>query len=183
MVDANGCDSEHSFIVSEPNPLEIDFDIIHPNTQYDNGSIKANVFGGVMPYTYLWDFGANTEVINNVNIGSYSVTITDANGCTHSEIVDLNVTSTQNIARDNAFKVFPNPTRDFFFVEIPTKESLPKQITILDMHGKVISTNAYTQQGNLLRMDAQNIVSGTYLIRIELEDGYSLGKRIILLNN
>ena len=183
VVDANGCDSEHSFIVSEPNPLEIDFDIIHPNTQYDNGSIKANVFGGVVPYTYLWDFGANTEVINNVNIGSYSVTITDANGCTHSEIVDLNVTSTQNIARDNAFKVFPNPTRDFFFVEIPTKESLPKQITILDMHGKVISTNAYTQQGNLLRMDAQNIVSGTYLIRIELEDGYSLGKRIILLNN
>lgn len=184
VLDANGCNSEHSFIVSEPNSLVIDFDVLNPQTENDNGSIKANVFGGVMPYTYLWDFGANTEVINNVNIGTYSITITDANGCTHFDEVDLNVTSTQqNAARDNSFKVFPNPTQDFFFIEIPSSESLPKQITLLDVHGKIISQDAYSQQGNLLRMDAQNVVSGTYIIRIELEDGYSLGKRIILLDN
>ena len=184
IIDANGCDSEHSFIVSEPNPLVIDFDVINPATQNNNGSIKANVFGGVQPYTYLWDFGANTEVINNVNIGTYSVTITDANGCTQSDEVELNVTSTQqNIARNNAFKIFPNPTQDFFFIEIPSNEYLPTQITLLDVHGKVITQDDYTQQGNLLRMDAQNIISGTYMIMIELEDGYTLGKRIILLNN
>ena len=184
VVDANGCDSEHSFIVSEPNPLDIDFDVLNPETENDNGSIKANVFGGVMPYTYQWDFGANTEVINNVNIGTYSITITDSNGCTYSDEVDLNVTSTrQNAARDNSFKIFPNPTKDFFFIEVPTSESLPEQITLLDVHGKLITQNAYSQQGNLLRMNAENIVSGTYLVRIELEDGYSLVKRIILLDN
>ncbi len=184
VVDANGCDSEHSFIVSEPNPLVIDFDVINPATQNDNGSIKANVFGGVQPYSYLWDFGANTEVINNVNIGTYSITITDANGCTQSDEVELNVTSTQqNITRNKGFKIFPNPTQNFFFIEIPNNESLPKQITLLDVHGKVITQDAYSQQGNLLRMDVQNILSGTYMLMIELEDGYTLGKRIILLDN
>jgi len=184
VEDANGCDSEHTFIVSEPNPLELEFDVITPNTVDDKGSIKVNVFGGVMPYSYLWDFGANTEVINNVDVGTYSVTITDGNGCVSSSDVTLNITSTsQNTARDNAFKIYPNPTQDFFFIEVPSNELVPEQISLHDVHGKVVMQNKYTQQGNLLRIDANNLVSGTYFVRIYLEDGYTLAKRIILLEN
>ena len=183
VQDVNGCTSQHTFIVSEPNPLELEFQVINPTSADQKGSIKVNVFGGVRPYSYLWDFGAITDVVNNIEIGTYNVTVTDANGCVFSEEVELDLSnSTQDIVRDNAFKVYPNPSKDYFFLEIPNNEFSPEQITLLDIHGKEVMHNNYTKQGNLLRMNAENLVSGTYFIRIYLEDGYTLTKRIVLLN-
>jgi len=49
-----------------------------------NGAVDITVNGGVFPYTYLWSNTATTEDIHNVSGGTYSVTVTDANGCTIS---------------------------------------------------------------------------------------------------
>ena len=46
-----------------------------------DGQIETNPTGGTPPYTYLWNTGATTNIILNAASGSYSVTITDANGC------------------------------------------------------------------------------------------------------
>ncbi len=45
------------------------------------GSLTAQAFGGVAPYTYLWDDGSTGNVLN-APPGDYSVTITDAEGRT-----------------------------------------------------------------------------------------------------
>ncbi|NDG80149.1 MAG: hypothetical protein EBX47_12160 [Synechococcaceae bacterium WB8_1B_057] len=47
----------------------------------NTGSIDLSVFGGVAPYTYVWNNGASTQDIHNLAAGIYSVLITDANGC------------------------------------------------------------------------------------------------------
>ena len=46
-----------------------------------NGTAVVDVVGGTAPYTYLWSNGANTQSISSLCGGSYSVTVTDANGC------------------------------------------------------------------------------------------------------
>jgi|GEM_PF-464432 len=56
-----------------------------------NGSINASVTGGVAPYTYLWSNGATTEDLTNILAGSYTITVTAANGCTRS--ITVNVTN------------------------------------------------------------------------------------------
>ncbi|MBK9718751.1 MAG: hypothetical protein IPO85_14790, partial [Saprospiraceae bacterium] len=37
---------------------------------------------GTAPFTYLWSTTATTQSINVSTAGTYSVTVTDANGCT-----------------------------------------------------------------------------------------------------
>ena len=54
-----------------------------------NGSASVSVSGGTSPYTYNWSTGASTTSINNLVPGTYSVTITDANGCQETATADI----------------------------------------------------------------------------------------------
>jgi len=56
-----------------------------------DGSATADVSGGTMPYTYLWSDGQTTATAGNLEAGSYTVTVTDDNGCT--EVASGTVTS------------------------------------------------------------------------------------------
>lgn len=50
----------------------------------DLGSIDISVSGGQTPYSYNWSNGATTQDISGLAVGSYSVTVTDGNGCAKS---------------------------------------------------------------------------------------------------
>jgi hypothetical protein len=56
-----------------------------------SGSVSVNVVGGTAPLTYAWSNGATSQTVNNLPSGSYTVTVTDANGCTEQ----MSVTITQ----------------------------------------------------------------------------------------
>ncbi len=48
-----------------------------------SGTASVTVMSGAPPYAYLWSTGATGEEIGNLAPGVYSVTVTDANGCTN----------------------------------------------------------------------------------------------------
>ena len=55
-----------------------------------NGSISLTVNGGTSAYTYSWSNGATTQNLSNVGAGTYSVLVTDANGCTSTASATVN---------------------------------------------------------------------------------------------
>ncbi|MDO8969178.1 MAG: SprB repeat-containing protein, partial [Saprospiraceae bacterium] len=54
-----------------------------------DGSAIANPSGGTPGYTYLWSTGELTANAINLNTGTYTVTVTDQNGCTVSSMVTI----------------------------------------------------------------------------------------------
>jgi gliding motility-associated-like protein len=83
VYDANGCTSNiSSVLISQPTPLGLSFSS-NPIACYGecNGVIATTVSGGVAPYQYLWSNTATTPNINGLCAGTYTVGITDYNGC------------------------------------------------------------------------------------------------------
>ncbi len=69
--------------ISQPSALNFSPFIINANCGMSDGQIQAGVFGGTAPYHYLWSNGDTSSTIQNLALAStYSVTVTDANGCT-----------------------------------------------------------------------------------------------------
>jgi len=47
----------------------------------NSGNLTATASGGAAPYTYTWSNGETTSAIGGLPTGTYSITVTDANGC------------------------------------------------------------------------------------------------------
>ncbi len=82
VTDGNSCTGFASINIDDPTPFDVE--IIDTDLNCYNGedaSVTAIPSEGVEPYTFLWNTGAETATIENVGLGFYVVTITDANGC------------------------------------------------------------------------------------------------------
>jgi len=84
VTDANGCTSLDTVTITEPTALVasslVDNDVTCSGAS--DGAATASASGGTMPYTYGWSNSATTVSINGVMAGTYTTTVTDANGCT-----------------------------------------------------------------------------------------------------
>ncbi|MBL0051220.1 MAG: SprB repeat-containing protein [Bacteroidetes bacterium] len=84
VTDANGCTATLSQSITQPNALSLAIGTVtNVNCNgNNNGAININIAGGTTPYTYIWSNGATTQNVNNLSPNTYTVTVTDANGCT-----------------------------------------------------------------------------------------------------
>ena len=92
VTDGNSCTTTNTVTISEPTAITINFtNIQEPICDgVGYGSATANVSGGTPGYSYQWDINDYTTATNNeCLVGANTVTVTDQNGCTATNTINL----------------------------------------------------------------------------------------------
>jgi len=83
ITDASGCSHQASATINQypMMTLTMSHTDVTACSLTQNGSASVSVSGGTPGFTYLWSNSATTSSISSLYPGWYSVTVTDANGC------------------------------------------------------------------------------------------------------
>lgn len=151
ISDHNGCQYSQSVVVNEPTQLVLSTNVTQTSCFNTNdGCIDLTVTGGVSPYAYNWSNGNTIEDICNLGGGTYSVTVTDANGCT---------------AVTTAIIVIPTPINASFIVKNPRCfGDANGSIDLIPSGGAYPYTFAWSNGAGT--EDQTNLVDGVYIVTI-----------------
>jgi uncharacterized protein (DUF2141 family) len=96
VTDANECTASQTVIVNSFN-CNATANISAVNVSCpgaNDGQATVTLNGGTLPFEYLWSNGDTTATISNLNTGTYSVTVIDADNCAVSQSVNIIVLDT-----------------------------------------------------------------------------------------
>jgi len=154
VTDVNGCSRTVTIDITEPAALSGSPNSNPATCGNSNGSAGISMTGGVAPYSYAWTPSApSTAIISNVAPGTYTVVVTDANGCVY------NSTSTvPNIA---------GPTVNSMSFTPPLCHGQSNgTATAIPFGGTIPYTYQWTGPGAQITQTATALPTGTYNVTI-----------------
>lgn len=167
IEDDNGCTGTVNGTVNEPAAMS------HTYTTTDeifgnDGSIDLTMSGGTAPFNYSWSgpnsFSSSSEDPSGLEAGSYTCTVTDANGCTYN-VTGIEVDSQLSLGEVNInFNVFPNPSNGVFNVQLLNTDQ-DVTVSIVDLTGRLVYSQQITGK-SIFSIDISDKAEGTYFIRI-----------------
>lgn len=90
VTDSKGCTSvQPAVTVNNPAVLDASGNVVDQDGNTP-GSITVTPTGGTQPYTYKWQPNSSSTNVITGNAGTYTVTVTDNNGCTFVKTFTMN---------------------------------------------------------------------------------------------
>jgi hypothetical protein len=163
--DSKGCTVQMGSTVSK-NTFQIARVVLQPTCHDDeNGSITlGDPIGGVGPFTYLWSNGETGTGLSNLDEGMYSVTVTDATGCSRTLTATINnppaIVASATVSNSQC------NSEGFFTID-------------LEISGGSGPYTTVWSNGNTAE-DLQGLASGTYTVMITDAHGCSISKEVIV---
>lgn len=94
LTDNSGCFTTAVYTISQPDSIDITLkNLTNAGCGAATGSLDIGISGGTKPYTINWNNGQTDSSLTNLAGGNYSVTVTDANGCTASSAYTISAPS------------------------------------------------------------------------------------------
>jgi hypothetical protein len=174
---------EDLFVYSNPQGPVIRMNFVNPlcadlavSANQVGNEWVATATGGTAPYAYNWTdsqgnsigTGASVGNLGTIATGVYTVTVTDANGCTSSH--DINWTSANEITVKSKINVFPNPANNVINFEMDNVNA--RSIQIYDMTGKLV-TNVDVRN-SFVSVDLSSLSEGLYIYKINDINGATI---------
>lgn len=180
-----------SIISATLTPTDICLNIGKIDLTYDSAYIGTSNFGAAN-YTYSWTGnGGNTKNITVTQPGTYTVTITDSNGCSEdfSAVVKQDTSagctpptnSIQQIEREYV-SIYPNPAHDKVMLKFFNDEADVTTIKLTDITGKVIKSmpaNTVSGENNVI-LNLDNVQPGMYYITLASPNKQFIGLKLVI---
>ncbi|MCZ2099921.1 MAG: T9SS type A sorting domain-containing protein [Chitinophagales bacterium] len=182
VTDAQGTTVEESVTVAEPDAIiTSSVNIINDSDDQGQGSITIDVKGGTGSLTFLWSNGETTSTIKNLNAGSYTCTVTDANGCQKvlGPFVLENTTSTVEAKYLSSLNIFPNPASNIIHLDVAfiNKENVTLEISNNLGHNFIV--NQYDNNIHDI-IDIADLPGGVYHLSI-IGKEFKITRRVIVI--
>ncbi|MBL7825240.1 MAG: HYR domain-containing protein [Saprospiraceae bacterium] len=135
------------------------------------GAVFIDVEGSLPPYTYSWTLNgvevATTQDLSGVPGGDYTIVVTDDNGCTVSQNVTVENTSSVKIPTLlNDIKVFPNPTAGRLNLLIPDElKDGELFLQVFDLTGRRVMEH-HSVRENQVQLELGDLSDGLYSLII-----------------
>ncbi len=180
VTDANGCVATIAATIIDPVALTASSSVIDASSASSSDGVATIIpNGGIAPYTYAWSSGQTSQTITGVAPGTYSVTITDANGCSIVETVIVGfAVSAQEIEGLSSISLSPNPTDQVFTLSLEFDQSMDISIQLINTLGQVLDTEIASNQSIQKTYDL-DLAAGMYFIRITSGD-QSMVKKVMI---
>ncbi|MCC7246673.1 MAG: T9SS type A sorting domain-containing protein [Saprospiraceae bacterium] len=172
VQDSSTCRRDTSFTITAPPPVNLTLNILQnalPNLQV--GIVAALPSGGVPPYEFQWSNHAPAnDTIFNLPGGTYTATVTDANGCTqqHSILLPYGISGTDHYANQNNIRLWPNPATSELFCAWDGELSAVSA-AVTDVAGREIWHQSSPQGALTIQVDGWP--AGQYMVQIRHRGG------------
>ncbi len=83
------CVETDTFRITAPDSLTVTAEVKNDYCKENKGSITVTVSGGTAAYSYLWSNKSTTSELSDLAAGTYTLTVTDNNGCLKTLVVAL----------------------------------------------------------------------------------------------
>jgi hypothetical protein len=162
VTDTNGCTATATVNVAGLPTPTCTLEIVAESTTGDNGALRVIASGGTAPFSYSWSNGRTTDTVASLAPGTYSVTVTDANGCTTSCLTTLSAYA--GIGDYVWNDVNRNGQQD---VDEPPVSGIP--VELQDTLGNVLAATVTDASGNYL---FGGLAPGTYRLHFIIPDTF-----------
>jgi hypothetical protein len=151
----------------------------------NNGFINLTISGGFAPYVISWSgpSGYSSSKLNpdSLAAGRYCVVVTDAYCGVASLCIDVTEKTNTGLIEQQtlAFKVYPNPCSRFLNIEVKNAYSGMLDIQLYDVLGRLMVQQNVQAQSKINWPLPITLPVGSYLLRLQQEDGNSYTQRIL----
>lgn len=167
VTDANGCSMSMSAYVQNVNPMYLSM-TSSPAPCNSTGTASVVVSGGTGPYTYLWNTtpAQTTTTATGLQPGVYSVTVTDAGGCT----------ATDSVFVGSSGFVFA------FASQVPTPCNVTPMATVFALGGTAPYTYLWNTVPQQTTDTAFGLMPGTYNVTVTDANGCQTAASVTIVN-
>lgn len=173
--DANGCTGTTTATITQPDALSVTVNLSNFNT------LTATATGGTAPYEYAIDGTFQSSgTFSNLGNGNYTVTASDANGCTVTASQALVVTSVDEPVFTPDIRSYPNPAQNYLVISEVAKGDV---IRLISLNGKTMSQTDIKKAKTDYKQDISTMMEALFVLVITDESGRTkLRQKVLRVN-